>query len=145
RNHAAAASVEQTLAMYEQVRLTLAAYPGVTNVAAMNVLPLTPETPFFTAAIEDHPRPPQEPQIPLWSTVVTPEHLDTLGIRLLQGRRFTAADRQGAEKVVLISQTTAHRYLPGGNPIGKRLRPVSTSEWRTIVGVVGDVKNFGIT
>ena len=76
---------------------------------------------------------------------MTPEHLDTLGIRLLQGRRFTAADRQGAEKVVLISQTTAHRYWPGGNPIGRRLRPVSTSEWRTIVGVVSDVKNFGIT
>jgi len=144
-NRATAASLEKTLAMYEQVRLKLAVHPGVTNVAAMNVLPLTPETPVLTSAIEDHPRPPQEPQFPLWTTVVTPEHLDTLGIRLLQGRRFTAADRQGAEKVVMISRATAQRYWPGGNPIGRRLRPVSTNEWRTIVGVVSDVRNYGIT
>jgi predicted permease len=144
-NRAAAASLEKTLAMYEQVRLKLSAYPGMTNAAAMNVLPLTPEAPIYTSAIEDHPRPPQEPQIPLWANLVTPEHLDALGIRLLKGRRFTAADRQGAERVVLISSATARRYWPGGNPIGRRLRPVSTNEWRTIVGVVSDVKNFGIT
>lgn len=142
---AVAASLEKTVALYEQVRVKLTAYPGVMNVAAMNVLPLTRETSAFTAAIEDHPRPPQEPQIPLWCTAVTPEHLETLGIRLLQGRRFTAADRKGAPPVVLISRATAQRYWPDRNPVGKRLRPVSGNEWRTIVGVVGDVKNYSIT
>ncbi|MBI5282788.1 MAG: ABC transporter permease [Candidatus Solibacter usitatus] len=144
-SRAGAASLEKTIALYEQVRLKLAAYPGVTNVAATNVLPLIPEISAFTAAIEDHPRPPQEPQFALWSTLVTPEYLDTLDIRLLQGRRFTAADGKGAERVVLISRATALRFWPDRNPIGKRLRLVSSSEWRTIVGVVGDVKNFGIT
>jgi predicted permease len=142
---AVAASLEKTVALFEQVRVKLAAYPGVIDVAAMNVLPLTPETSAFTAAIEDHPRPPQEPQFPLWSTAVTPEHLETLGIRLLQGRRFTAADRQGAQPVVLIGRATARRYWPDRNPIGRRLRPVSQKEWRTIVGVVDDVKNYSIT
>jgi putative ABC transport system permease protein len=144
-NRAVAASLERTMAMFEQVRLKLTAYPGVTNVAAMNVLPLTPETSAFTAAIEDHPRPPQAPQFALWSTSVTPEHLETLGIRLLQGRRFTSADRQGAQPVVLISKATAHRYWPGRNPVGRRLRPIGQNEWRTIVGVVDDVKNYSIT
>ena len=50
------------------------------------LLVVAPEASAFTAAIEDYPRPPQDPQIALWSTVVTPEHLETLGIRLLQGR-----------------------------------------------------------
>jgi putative ABC transport system permease protein len=140
----AAASLGKTVTLYEQVRAKLAAYPGVMNVAAMNVLPLTPEASAFAAAIEDHPRPPQEPQFVLWSTAVTPEHLATLGIRLLQGRGFTAADRKGAQLVVLISRATARRYWPARNPIGRRLKPVWDKEWRTIVGVVDDVKNFSI-
>jgi putative ABC transport system permease protein len=137
--------LEKTVALYEQVRVKLAAYPGVMNVAAMNVLPLTPEISAFAAAIEDHPRPPQEPQFVLWSTAVTPEHLETLGIRLLQGRRFTAADRKGAQLVVLIGRATARRYWPDRNPVGRRLKPVWDKEWRTIVGVVDDVKNYSIT
>jgi putative ABC transport system permease protein len=81
----------------------------------------------------------------VWSTAVTPEHLETLGIRLLQGRGFTAADRKGAPLVVLVSRATAHRYWPDRDPIGRRLKPVWDKEWRTIVGVVEDVKNYSIT
>ncbi|HXB75118.1 MAG TPA: ABC transporter permease [Candidatus Acidoferrales bacterium] len=141
----ARASLAKTVALYEQVRLKLAAWPGMMSVAAMNVLPLTPEFSAFTAAIEDHPRPEREPQYSLWSTVVTPEHLETLGIRLLQGRGFTAADREGAQPVVLISRATANRFWPDRSPIGRRLRPVWLPEWRTIVGVVDDVKYYSIT
>jgi len=144
-NQTVAASVEKTTTLYEQVRAKLAAYPGVRNVAAMSLLPLTPEASFFTASIEDHPLPPQEPQFALWSTTVTPEHLDTLGIPLLQGRRFTAADRRGAPPVVMISRSMARRFWPDRNPIGRRLRPLADGEWRTIVGVVDDVKNYSIT
>lgn len=144
-NHEVASSIEKTVALYEQVRSKLAAYPGVTNVAAMNVLPLTPGAAAFAAAIEDHPRPPQEPQFVLWSGVVTPDHLATLGIRLLQGRGFTAADRSGAPLVVLISRSTARRFWPDRSPLGRRLKPVFDKEWRTIVGVVEDVKNYSIT
>jgi putative ABC transport system permease protein len=144
-NRAAASSLEKAVDLYERVRSRIATYPGVTSVAAMNVLPLTPDISVFTAAIEDHLRPPQAPQIPLWSTSVTPQHLDTLGVRLLQGRGFTAADGKGAPPVVLISLATAHRYWPDQNPIGKRLRPVWQDQWRTIVGVVDDVRNYSMT
>src|SRR5205085_7997486 len=129
----AAASLQKTVTVYEQVRAKLTEYPGVMNVAGMNVLPLTPELSAFAAAIEDHPRPPQEPQYVLWSTTVTPEHLDTLGIRLLQGRAFTAADRKGTQLVALIGRATARRYWPDRNPIGRPLKPVWDKEWRTIV------------
>jgi putative ABC transport system permease protein len=144
-NRTVTASIEKTVALYQQVREKLAAYPGVTNVAAMNVLPLTPTPSFFAAAIEDHPRPPQEPQFVLWDTSVTPEHLETLGIRLLQGRAFTVADRKGAPLVALINRSTARRYWPDRSPIGRRLKPVWDKEWRTVVGVVEDVKNYSIT
>jgi len=68
-----------------------------------------------------------------------------LGIRLLEGRGFTAADRDGAPPVVLISRATARRFWPGRSPVGRRLKPVWMDEWRTIVGVVDDVKYFSIT
>lgn len=144
-NRAVIGSLEKTIDLYEQVRLKLVAYPGVTHVAATNVLPLTPELSAFTAAIEDHPRPQQEPQFSLWSTLATPEYLDALDIPLLQGRRFTTADRKGTERAVLISRAMARRFWPDRNPIGKRLRPIYASEWCTIVGVVGDIRNFGMT
>jgi predicted permease len=142
---AVSASLDKTVALYQQVRGKLAAYPGVQNVAAMSLLPLTPEISAITVAIEDHPRPPQAPQYAFWTTSVTPEHLDTLGIRLLQGRGFTEGDREGAPPVALISKSTARRYWPNTNPLGKRLRPVWKGEWQTIVGVVDDVRNYSIS
>ena len=142
-NRAIAASLERTAAAAGQLRAKVLVYPGVAGVAAMNVLPVTPEFTAFTAAIEDHPRPPQDPQFSLWSTAVTPSHLDTLGIRLLEGRAFTPADRAGAQPVVIVDKRTARRYWPDRSPIGRRLRPVWQNDWRTIVGVVEDVKNFG--
>ena len=142
---AAAASLNKTMALYQQLRARLAAYPGVQNVAAMSQLPLTPEISAITVAIEDHPRPPEAPQYSVWTTAVTPEHLDTLGIRLPQGRGFTEGDRKGAPPVVLISKSTAERYWPNTNPLGKRLRPVWKGEWQTIVGVVDDVRNYSIS
>ena len=143
-NRAAAGSLDKTIALYEQVRLKLGGYPGVTQVAAMNVLPLTPDGSFFAAAIEDHPRPPQEPQYVVWAMAVSANHLETLGIGLLEGRGFTAADRRGSEPVVLIGRATAEKFWPNANPVGRRLKPVWDKEWRTIVGVVEDVRNFSI-
>ena len=76
---------------------------------------------------------------------VTPEHLRTLGIPLLRGRGFTDNDRQGTQLVTLIDLSTARRFWPHESPIGKRVKPVWDKDWRTIVGVVGNVKNYGIT
>lgn len=142
---AVSASTEKAVALAEQLREKLLTYPGVRQVAAMNVLPLSPEISAFAAAIEDHPRPPQAPAFSLWVTATTPEHLATLGVPLLQGRAFTTADAAQAAPVVLISQAMARRFWPDRSPVGRRLRAVWQNEWRTIVGVVGDVKNYAMT
>ncbi len=138
-------SMNQTLALYDGLRGKLKAYPGVANVAAMSRLPLSREIAALTYAIEDHPRAPDEPAFVLWTTAVTPEHLETLGIPVLRGRSFTDADRQGSAPVVLISRATAHRFWPGVDPVGRRIRPLWETEWQTIIGVVGDVRSYSIT
>jgi predicted permease len=140
-----AASLEKTIALYRDVREKIASYPGILNVAAMSQLPLSSHPAANTFAIEDHPRAPDAPQFVFWTTAVTPEHLDTLDIRLLRGRAFTEADEKNSEPAVLISRATAQKFWPSANPIGRRLRPVWESRWRTVVGVVDDVKTYSMT
>jgi len=141
----AAQSNDKLLTLWDRVDAKLRSYPGVKSVAAMNLLPLTPEFSAYASALEDHPRPPSAPAFVLWGTFVTPEHLETLGLRLLAGREFTAQDRKGSQLVVLVDQATASRFWPHDNPVGKRLKPVWDKEWRTVVGVVDNVKTYSIS
>jgi hypothetical protein len=116
----------------------------VLNVAAMSQLPLSSHASANTFAIEDHPRLPQAPQFVFWTTAVTPDLLSTLGVHLLQGRGFAEADQKKSEPVVLISKSTAQKFWQGANPIGRRVRLVWESRWRTVVGVADDVKTYSM-
>ncbi|HEX7118195.1 MAG TPA: ABC transporter permease [Longimicrobiales bacterium] len=71
----------------------------------------------------------------------TPGFLGTLRIPLLRGRDFTAADRAGAPRVVIVSEAMARRYFPAGDALGRRL--VIQGEERRIVGIAGDVAQYG--
>jgi putative ABC transport system permease protein len=75
---------------------------------------------------------------------VGPRFFDTMGIPLIEGRYLDERDGDGANPVVVVNQTMARMYWPGQSAIGKRIRPSFRDPWRTIVGVVGDVKNAGI-
>jgi putative ABC transport system permease protein len=78
---------------------------------------------------------------------VTPDFLPALGTRLLAGRAFGPQDTATSERVVLISDRLARSRFEGRTPIGDRLRVVNATqspEWRTIVGVVADVRYSGL-
>lgn len=75
---------------------------------------------------------------------VSPEYFRLLGIPLLQGRGIVDSDNADALPVALISQTFARINFAGENPIGKRIRSERNDPWRTIAGVVGDVKTAGM-
>jgi hypothetical protein len=98
----------------------------------------------MSVAIEDHPRPPGAPAYVLWLTAASPGYFDALGIPLLEGRRFTDADRLGAPPVIIISESTAKRFWPNESAMGKRIRPVWLNEWRTVVGVAADVAQYSL-
>jgi len=74
---------------------------------------------------------------------VSPGYFRTLGIPMRQGREFGPQDRQGSLPVAVINEALAQRYWPGENPIGKRLLAFGGG-WRTIVGVVGNVRRLGL-
>jgi len=74
-------------------------------------------------------------------TIVSPEYFSTLGIRLLEGRNFTAADTLDRPRVAIVNQTMARRYWPKGDAIGQRfrLRALDGPEYE-IVGISSDYK-----
>jgi len=67
---------------------------------------------------------------------VTPRYFETLGIPILEGRDFTQADNEKAPRVLIVDQTTAGRYWPGQDPLGRKLRV-----WGDLFTVVGVAKN----
>jgi predicted permease len=73
--------------------------------------------------------------------IVTPGHLEALRIGLIEGRAVGDADGATAPPVVVVNQTMARRFWPNRSPVGARLRQSPGDPWRTVVGVVADVRN----
>ncbi|HET9370125.1 MAG TPA: ABC transporter permease [Vicinamibacterales bacterium] len=75
------------------------------------------------------------------------DYFQTMGIELLQGRLFNDTDRKGAPAAALISARTAEKFWPGQDPIGRRFAkgtPGPNSTWYHVVGVVRDVRSYGL-
>jgi ABC-type antimicrobial peptide transport system permease subunit len=68
-----------------------------------------------------------------------------MGIPMLAGRGLTDEDRRGGHRVIVINQTLADRYFRGVDPIGRRMKVgQGNDDWREIVGVAGNVKQYGL-
>jgi putative ABC transport system permease protein len=80
--------------------------------------------------------------------IVHPEYFRTMGIPLMAGRYFTAADTAESPRVTMISETMARRYYPDQNAVGRRLRiggrERPDAPWLEVIGVVGDVRYRGL-
>jgi predicted permease len=79
--------------------------------------------------------------------MISPDYFRVLGIPLREGRTFTSADRHDAAPVAIINATFARRYFAGRSPVGRRMRlddGEKTPREVEIVGVVGDVRHFGL-
>jgi putative ABC transport system permease protein len=130
---------ERILAFFDGLETRVAAIPGAEEVAAASRIPLTDVawTSDFTVA----GRPPDAYGVDAGHREVTPAYFRLMRVPLLRGRLFTAADDAGAPPVIIINRQLAQRYFAGQDPIGQRIcfdrKPDSTSQWRTIVGVVG--------
>ncbi len=78
---------------------------------------------------------------------VTPEYFRALGARVREGRAFSESDAAGAPEVVILNRSLARRLYGAASPIGRRIRLVNPEYgegWRTVVGVVDDVRYSGL-
>ena len=113
--------------------------PGVRAVAASFTAPLG-GAPNRGVRIDGAPEPPrgQEPDADFQA--VTPDYFRALGIALVEGRVFTAADDARAPAVTIVNRAFAARYLAGRPAIGRVVR-FGGSRRHQVVGVVGDARN----
>jgi len=115
--------------------------PGVRGAALVNALPLNGRVAFIAARFEGYPQDLGDQLNPLlFDSVITPDYLSVMQVPLLQGRGFVDTDTlPNAEPVALITASTARKYWPGQEVLGRHVKPVWENHWRRIVGVVADV------
>ena len=130
---------QNALAMLEQVRGNLSAVPGVRAVGVSDNPFLTGNISMMTVNIEGRQRKEGESMNPEFANV-NPGFFQAMGVRLLDGREFTAADAAGGQKVVIINSTFAKRWFEKQNPIGRRVGTGDDKPDRVIVGVVSDIR-----
>lgn len=112
------------------------ALPGVDTAAAADHLPLDGGQSLSLIEVEGHGF---DPKTSFESRMVTPRYFAAMGIPLLEGRDFNDRDAGGSAPVIIVSRSFARHYFPGKSALGRR---VHTSGWRTIVGVVADVRQY---
>ncbi|MGE5326563.1 MAG: FtsX-like permease family protein, partial [Deltaproteobacteria bacterium] len=133
------------VALYDKLLMKARGLNGIYEAAAANTVPLSGEFPYVVAEVEGHPLEAGKNLAPLlWAGAVTPNYFQIMGIRLLIGRGFNDADGEHSAQVIVVSAATARHYWPGENPIGKHIRLVWDDDWRTVVGVAGDVRQFNL-
>lgn len=127
-------SSDSRRAFAERLQEKLSALPGSERVALAFSLPVEDFSVTESFAIAGQPEPPRGHEPLRFINRVTPGYFDTLGMKLVTGRDFTAADTSNRPPITIINETMARTFWPGESPIGKR---IGNEE---IVGVVSDVR-----
>ena len=131
---------------FEQMADRIRALPGVTAVGGVNELPLVSGLRSASRfQIEGQPLPPSGLRPVAETRQASIGYFAALGIPLRSGRLLDSRDYGGQN--ILINEAMAHRYLPGQDPLGKRINLCTLASkpcWFPIVGVVGDVRQHGL-
>jgi putative ABC transport system permease protein len=133
----------QTLAFLRQVHERVSALPGVQQASFSHGVPLggreLNEYQLIGQADDA-----AQGYVALDRTISEGYHA-TLGIRLVQGRYFTAQDNGTSAPVAIVDEAFVRRHFPNGSALGQQLRFKGDEEpWREIVGVVRNVKHGGL-
>jgi putative ABC transport system permease protein len=120
--------------------------PGVSTAAFTSQLPLSGDFDVYGLQLESEPNDQAEG---LYRYAVSPAYFETMSIPLRGGRLLDEHDRAGGPRAVLVSESFAKRRFPNRTPIGRLVRlgvgiGRPESQWGTIVGVVGDVKQMSL-
>jgi putative ABC transport system permease protein len=141
------------ISFYERALQQIRALPGVVSASATNFLPMTGWAGFCDFDIEGRPAPPPGKEFTSEYLVVDPDYVRAMAIPLKEGRDLMPRDAEQSAGVVLINEALVNRYWPNDDPVGKLIRiqlpdtntpwqPKPRAGWLTIVGVVGDVRDW---
>ena len=137
------ATPESFAQFFGELARRIADEPAVRRVGATSSLPLTPGDPRYGIVVDGYERGPEDGPTRAHPRAVTPGYLSAVGMRIVEGRALSDADRHGP-KVVVINETMARRYWRSGSALGGRVRMSAEQDWREVVGVSADVKHWGL-
>jgi len=134
------------VAFYDQVLERVGALPGIVSAAYTTSLPLDWQGGTNGFDVEGRPVI-QGLAYDANYRFVTPGYFQTVGIALREGRAFDDRDGSATARVVMVNETMAHSYWPGESAIGRRfaLGAPGPPQWNTIIGVVADVRQMGMS
>jgi predicted permease len=132
---------------YQTLLGRLRGIAGVQSVSGMSGLPPNRPLNANDTEIDNYDPPPGGPyeNIDYYQNVTT-DYFETMGIPIVQGRSFQAADAASGGMVAVVNETLVNTFWKGMNPIGQRLRPCCGDQvpWWTVIGVAKDVKQGGV-
>jgi putative ABC transport system permease protein len=146
--------MEKTLpsvsAFYQRLLEKTSELPGVESAAVIGALPTRCCPEFYSFAVLGHPAPPPENRPRAGYSEVSAGLFSTLKVPLIKGRYLDEHDTEAAPWVIVVNQAFARKFFPNEDPIGQQILlrydpyPVDELRPRQIVGIVGDVKHFGL-
>ena len=140
-------SASQVRVFFDQLVQRAEALPGVQGAAGTRVPPLAGRS--YTTDFSIAGRPAGEYYTEITRRPVTPDYFRVMHVPVRGGRAFTAADKNGAPSVIIINEQIAQKYFKGQDPVGQRVTfdkvPNDSSEWSTIVGVVGGERQHALS
>jgi putative ABC transport system permease protein len=134
---------ERLVAATDALLERVATLPGVEAAALASQVPLDGNFDRYGFHVQGRisTNPELDPSLDRYG--VTPGYFRVMRIPLRRGREFARSDAHGGAAVLIVNETAARTLFPGEDPIGKLVRvgPSDSGPWRTIVGVVGDVRH----
>ena len=129
------------VATTDRILEKMRALPGVDAAAAAGQIPLSGNRDCWGMHVEGRRVTPEDLCVERYS--VTPDYFSVMRIPLKRGRLSTDHDRDGTEQMILLGEETARALWPNDDPIGRHVRigDGTKGPWRTIVGIVGDVRH----
>jgi predicted permease len=136
---------EKPRTFYEALLEKLSHQPGVESAAVSMTVPLDNQMGQMNGQfrIQGRPVPAGTPQPKSDFRIVSPGYFRTLGIPMIRGRDFTSADREGSPAAI-INASLARHFWGESDPIGQRVSTDDGKIWVPIVGIVGDVRQYGL-
>ncbi len=132
-------------AYHGEVLRLLRALPGVESAALTSVMPVADPSSASPFEVLDSRAEGDDAHPMVEYKYVSHGYVETMGVPLLVGRAFSAADDHGGSGQVMVNQTLVDRFWPGENPIGKQLRLAHQPDrWYSVLGVVGATLEMGV-
>jgi predicted permease len=140
-------SPESRRAFFQSFLARIEQQPGVKLAAWGITFPLDQSTPYRTDFLTEDVAASGQTRKLADYRLVSPDYFQTIGMTLVGGRAFTARDTVDAPPVAIVNVSMARHQLGGADPrrvIGRRISLDNGRTWTAVVGVVNDVKQYGL-